>query len=188
MAGSGYRIPPSLVRRADGQTIQLTPLLYATLREIDGRRTPAEVAAAVSGSTGRTVSADNVRHFVDKQLRPLGLLVRTDGSEPRLKKKDPLLGLRLRCAITHPDRTRRLTDPFRFLFRPSMVVSVLACFAVVCWWVFFHKGLASAAYEAFERPELLILVFAVTILSAGFHEFGHAAAARYGGATPGVIG
>ena len=38
MKGSGYKIPPSLVRRADGQTIQLTPLLYATLREIDGVR------------------------------------------------------------------------------------------------------------------------------------------------------
>ena len=53
MAGSGYRVPPSLVRRADGQTIQLTPLLYATLHEIDGRRSPAEVAAAVSESTTR---------------------------------------------------------------------------------------------------------------------------------------
>lgn len=31
--GSGYREPPALVRRADGQTIQLTPLLYAVLAE-----------------------------------------------------------------------------------------------------------------------------------------------------------
>ena len=29
MVGSGYRNPPSLVRRSDGQTLQLTPLLYA---------------------------------------------------------------------------------------------------------------------------------------------------------------
>ena len=28
-AASGHRRPPSLVRRGDGQTIQLTPLLYA---------------------------------------------------------------------------------------------------------------------------------------------------------------
>src|SRR4051795_6166368 len=81
MAGSGYRVPPSLVRRTDGQTIQLTPLLYATLREIDGRRSLTEVAAAVSESTGRTVSADNVGQFVDAQLRPLGLLVGADGTE-----------------------------------------------------------------------------------------------------------
>ena len=65
---------------------------------------------------------------------------------------------------------------------------ILAAFAVVCWWVSFRKGLAAAAYDAFDRPGLLILVFAVTVISAGFHEFGHAAAARYGGATPGVMG
>jgi putative peptide zinc metalloprotease protein len=188
MSGSGYKVPPSLVRRADGQTVQLTPLLYATLGEIDGRRTPEEVATAVSESTGRTVTGDNIRHLVDKQLRPLGLLVGPDGSQPKTKLRNPLLGLRFRYAVTESDRTRRLTDPFRFLFRPWMVIPILAAFAVVCWWVFFRKGLASAAYDAFERPGLLILVFVVTILSAGFHEFGHAAAARYGGATPGVMG
>ncbi|KMO80137.1 hypothetical protein [Mycolicibacterium chubuense] len=188
MAGSGYKVPPSLVRRADGQTIQLTPLLYAILREIDGARTADGVAAAVSEATERTVTDDNIRHLVDKQLRPLGLLVLPDGSQPATKKRNPLLGLRFRYAVTEPDRTRRLTDPFRFLFRPWMVVPLLAVFAVVCWWVFFRKGLAHAAYDAFERPGLLILVFVVTILSAGFHEFGHAAAARYGGATPGAMG
>lgn len=188
MTGSGYKVPPSLVRRADGPTVQLTPLLYATLREIEGDRTAAEVAAAVSASTGRTVTEDNIAHLVDKQLRPLGLLVAEDGSQPKTRMRNPLLGLRFRYAVTEPERTRRLTDPFRFLFRPWMVVPILAAFVAVCWWVFFRKGLAHAAYDAFERPGLLILVFAVTILSAGFHEFGHAAAARYGGATPGVMG
>src|SRR5947208_9767256 len=108
MAGSGYKVPPSLLRRADGQTIQLTPLLYATLREIDGDRTPAEVAVAVSEATGRTVNEDNISHLVDKQLRPLGLLVGRDGSQPKTKTRNPLLGLRLRYAITEPDRTRRV--------------------------------------------------------------------------------
>jgi putative peptide zinc metalloprotease protein len=54
--------------------------------------------------------------------------------------------------------------------------------------VLFQKGLAAATYQAFDRPGLLLLVFAVTVLSAGFHEFGHAAACRYGGATPGAMG
>ena len=188
MAGSGYRVPPSLVRRADGQTIQLTTLLYLTLEAVDDHRTADEVAAAVSASSGRSVSADNVRHLVDEQLRPLGLLTRPDGTQPEVKRSNPLLGLRFRYAITDPERTNRLTNPFALLFSPVVLVPMLAAFGLVCWWVFFEKGLASATYEAFNHPGLLLLVFAVTVLSAGFHEFGHAAAARYGGSTPGVMG
>jgi putative peptide zinc metalloprotease protein len=188
MRGSGYRVPPALVRRGDGQTLQLTPLLYAVLAAADGRRGYDEMADCVQGSTGKPVSADNVRQLVDEQLRPLGLLLRVDGSAPELKRSNPLLGLRAKVAVTDPVRTRRLTDPFRVLFHPLVWVPLMVAFAVICWWLLLDKGLASATYEAFERPGLLLLVFAVTVLSAGFHEFGHAAAARRGGAQPGVMG
>ncbi|QNN52290.1 hypothetical protein [Nocardioides mesophilus] len=188
MAGSGYRVPPSLVRRGDGQTLQLTTLLYLTLEAVDGRRSVEEVADAVSARFGKRVSADNVRSLVADQLQPLGLLARADGSQPEVKRSNPLLGLRFRYSVTDPERTRRLTDPFTVLFRPFVLVPLLAAFALVCWWVFFEKGLASATYQAFDHPGLLLLVFVVTVLSAGFHEFGHAAAARYGGSIPGVMG
>ena len=65
---------------------------------------------------------------------------------------------------------------------------MLIALVVVSWWVLFRKGLASATYEAFDKPGLLILVIVVTVFSAGFHEFGHAAGARRGGATPGAMG
>ena len=188
MTGSGYRVPPALVRRGDGQTLQLTSLLYAVLHAIDGHRDADQVAEATSASTGRHVTADNVRALVEAKLRPMGLLDRADGSQPELKRSNPLLALRFRFSVTDPEWTRRLTRPFTVLFSPLVAVPVLAAFAVVCWWVFFQKGLASATYQAFNHPGLLILVTVVTVLSAGFHEFGHAAAARRGGATPGVMG
>jgi putative peptide zinc metalloprotease protein len=188
MKGSGYRVPPALVRRGDGQTMQLTPLLYAVLDAVDGRRGYGEVAERVRETTDRPVSADNVRQLVDSQLRPLGLLLRADGSSPELKRSNPLLGLRAKVSVTDPERTRRITDPFRVLFHPLLWMPLMAAFAVISWWLLMDKGLASATYEAFERPGLLVLVFAVTVLSAGFHEFGHAAAARRGGAQPGVMG
>ena len=83
MAGSGYREPPSLARRADGQTIQLTGLLYLVLESVDGRRGYAEVAERVSERFGRTVSEANVRTLVDGQLRPMGLLRGPTGRSPR---------------------------------------------------------------------------------------------------------
>jgi putative peptide zinc metalloprotease protein len=188
MQGSGYRVPPALVRRGDGQTIQLTSLLYLTLEAVDGRRSVDEVAQEVTGRYGKPVSPANVSSLVEEQLRPLGLLTRADGSQPEVRRSNPLLGLRFRFAVTDPERTRRLTAPFMFLFRPFLVVPLMVAFGAICWWVFFEKGLAAATYQAFQNPGLLMLVLAVTVLSAGFHEFGHAAAARYGGATPGVMG
>ncbi|MFE4543879.1 hypothetical protein [Arthrobacter sp. NPDC056727] len=186
--GSGYREAPSLVRRADGQTIQLTRLLYQVLDAIDGVRNIGEVAEAASARSGRLISGDNVRTLIAGQLLPLGLLQRADGSQPEVRKSDPLLGMRLRYTVTDPERTRKLTAPFSVLFNPLIVAAVTAAFLASCWWVLLVKGLASATHDAFANPWLLVLIFAVTVLSAGFHEFGHAAAARRGGATPGAMG
>jgi len=187
MEGSGYRIPPALARRADGQTVQLTPLLYATLAALDGRRSYDEVAAEVSSVTGRQVTAQNVVALVEK-LSPLGLVALGDGAQLELPRSNPLLGLRLKVAVSDPERTNRITAPFAALFHWLLAVPVLAAFCWITWWVLVDEGLAAATHDAFARPGLLLAVLAATVLSAGFHEFGHAAAARRGGATPGVMG
>jgi putative peptide zinc metalloprotease protein len=186
--GSGYRRPPALARRRDGQVVQLTPLLHQVLHAVDGQRTVAEVADAVSASSGRLVRPDDVRQLINASLRPLGLLRRADGSEPELRRSDPLLALRFRRVVTDPMVTRRLTAPFAVLFSPFVVVPVVLAFGAVAVWVLFSQGLAAATAQAFGNPALFLAVVGVTVLSAGFHEFGHAAAARYGGSTPGAMG
>ena len=185
--GSGYREPPALVRRADGQTIQLTPLLYLVLAAADGRRTHQQIADLVGPDVGRQVTAENVQTLCDR-LRTLGALKLADGSEPELRRSNPLLALRFRYVVSDPDVTSRLTAPFARLFAPVVVALVCAAFVAVCVWVLLEKGLASATHQAFDQPVLLLGVFALTVVSAGFHEFGHAAAARYGGARPGAMG
>src|SRR5690242_14999286 len=126
MPGSGYREPPALARRSDGQTIQLTPLLYAVLSALDGERDAAQVAAVVSEATGRAVNADNVAQLIGK-LRELGLAAKADGSQPELQRANPLLGLRMKVAVTDEERTRRLIAPFAVLFHPvAMVPLVIA--------------------------------------------------------------
>ena len=188
MKGSGYRQPPALARRSDGQTMQLTPLVYLVLEAIDGTSSYAEIAATVSAQFGRTVSPENVVSLVEDQLRPAGLVRMADGSQPEVHKSNPLLALRFKYAVTDRERTRRLTAPFTPLFNPVVVTVVLALLVFISWWVLLHKGLASATNEAFAKPGLLLLVVVVTVLSAGFHEFGHAAAARRAGADPGAMG
>jgi putative peptide zinc metalloprotease protein len=68
-----------------------------------------------------------------------------------------------------------------------VVVALGALVAFDTWLV--HTGqLDSAFADVLIHPVLLLLILALTLLSTLFHECGHAAACRYGGARPGVIG
>ena len=183
--GSGYKEGAALVRRDDGQMVHLGPLMYALLEEADGRRDNADLAVAMSERLGRGLDEQHVVRLAEK-LADQGLLAGTEHKAP--PKRNPLLALRWKVLVTNPGITRRLTAPFTFLFRPWLMVPVLAGFLVVCWFVLFHKGVASATAQAFSSPALLLLVFGLAVASAGFHELGHAAACRYGGATPAGMG
>ena len=188
MRGSGYRTAPALVRRQDGQTITLTPLLYRTLEALAGERTWAEVAEEVSSAVDRELAVEDVQFLVDEKLRPLGLLTALDGVQPETRKNNPLLALKLKVVITDEQLTRRITAPFARLFAPGVAVPLLAAFAAISWWVFVEKGLASALHQALFQPGMILALWAMIVASAAFHEFGHAAACRYGGATPGAMG
>ena len=183
--GCGYRDGAALVRRADGQMVQLGPFMYALLESVDGRRGVPELARALSETVGRRVQAAHVRRIIEK-LAQQGLLAGTEDNAP--PRRNPLLALRWKVLVTNPAITRLLTKPFIGLFNPWVMWPVLAAFAGVFWFVLFHKGVASATAQAFHDPGLLLLVFALAVVSAGFHELGHAAACRYGGATPGGMG
>src|SRR5579862_2640179 len=183
--GSGYKEGAALVRRGDGQMVHLGPLMYALLESVDGHRDSEELASAASQRLGRGLGTEHVERIA-KKLAEQGLLAGFEDRAP--PKRNPLLALRWKVLVTNPEITRRLTAPFTFLFRPWVMWPVLACFVGVFWFVLFHKGVASATAEAFHDPGLLLLVFVLAVASAGFHELGHAAACRYGGATPGGMG
>jgi putative peptide zinc metalloprotease protein len=183
--GSGYKDAPMLVRRADGQVVQLGPLMYGLLEEIDGTRDREALAAAMSERVGRRLDGEHVVRLAEK-LAGHGLLAGfEDEAPPRL---NPLLALRWKVLVSDPDITRRITAPFQALFRPWLMIPVLLGFAAVFWFVLIHKGVASATAQAFDKPELLLLVLGLTIVSGAVHEIGHAAACRYGGGRPGGMG
>ena len=96
--GSGYAQPPSLVRRADGQVIQMSPLLYRVACRIDGSRDPAAIAGLVSEDLGRSLTADQVRYLITAKLLPLGV-VAAEGVPAAAPKANPLLALRARGTL-----------------------------------------------------------------------------------------
>jgi putative peptide zinc metalloprotease protein len=185
LPASGYKEGVCLVRRADGQMVQLGQLMFAALASADGRASDVEVARRMSERLGRRVGEAHVRRLAEK-LAAQGLLAGAEDQAP--PKRNPLLALRWKVLVSNPVATRRLTAPFAFLFHPWIVWPVLTAFVGVCWFVLVDKGIASATAQAFEQPELLLLVFALAVGSAGFHELGHAAACRSAGGTPGGIG
>ncbi|MCW2925091.1 MAG: hypothetical protein JWM98_2495 [Thermoleophilia bacterium] len=183
--GSGYEDGANLVRRADGQMVQLGPLMYALLEEVDGERDTEQLASAMCERLGRACD-EQVVVAIARKLAQQGLLAGSEANAP--ERANPLLALRWKVVVSDPAVTRRLTAPFTTLFRPWILLPVLAGFLAVCWFVLVEKGVASAAAEAFDRPELILLLFALGVGSAGFHELGHATACRYGGGTPGAMG
>src|SRR5947208_2892783 len=186
--GSGFKEPPSLARRGDGQVIQLTPLLYSVAQKADGRHTLDDIAGEVGQEIGRTVTADNVRTLVDAKLRPLGLVTGPDGSQPDVEKLDPLLALKFRYAVIPERVSRVLGSMFRPLFFPPLILAFLAAVVVTDYWVFFQHGVAQATRQALYEPAIFIIMFGALVLSAAFHEIGHATGCRYGGADPGRMG
>jgi putative peptide zinc metalloprotease protein len=185
---SGFKEPPYIARRADGQVVQLPYLLYAVAEQVDGRRGYEEIAQRASKALGRGVSAENVQFLVDKKLRPLGVLAQADGSSPQPPKVDPLLALKFRAALVPKGVTRALTTIFNPFFYPPVIAAVLAALLAFDVWFFFVHGAAQSARELIYNPILLLMVLGLVVIATALHEIGHATACRYGGAEPGVMG
>jgi putative peptide zinc metalloprotease protein len=185
---SGYQEPPSIARRADGQIIQLPALLYLVAESIDGRRTYEEIAARVTEASGRGVGAGDVKFLVEEKLAPLGIVAGPDGQAAAAQKADPFLALRFKVGLVPESVVRSVTTLFYPLFFPPVIVAAVAALVAFDIWMFFFHGIAQAARTLVYNPLLLFMVLGLVVVATALHEIGHATAARYGGAKPGVMG
>src|SRR3954462_9550156 len=140
---SGFKDPPYIVRRGDGQVIQLPKLLYQLAEQVDGARGYDEIGEALSHAIGRGVPGDMVKMLADEQLRPLGVLAAADGSGPQVEKVDPLLALKFKTAVVPEGFTRALTTIFKPLFLPPLVLAVVAGLVALDGWLLFAHGIAA---------------------------------------------
>ena len=67
-------------------------------------------------------------------------------------------------------------------------MAVIVSVAALDFWIFTMHGLVAAFRQVLNDPVDLLLVAGLSVASALFHECGHAAGCRYGGARPGRIG
>src|ERR1700758_3491353 len=116
---SGFAEPRSLVRRADGQVIQLSRLLYMVSSLMDGTRGPDDIANAASAELGRTLTGEQVRDLITAKLAPLGIVA--GQGAPVLPTASPLLALRARVTLL-PERAACAAGTFlRPLFRLPVI-------------------------------------------------------------------
>jgi putative peptide zinc metalloprotease protein len=182
--GSGYVEPTFLVRRQDGQVLQLSALLYLTLEHLDGRPLP-EVAAAVSQQIARELTVEGVAFLVETKLVPLGLV----GHEPPpVDRNAAVLTLAGRRTLLPASIVNPVARALRPLFWQVAVVLVIEAVAAGDYWMFGRHDVSGSIRSVLVQPEQLLLVLALMVASMFFHELGHAAGASYGGARPGVVG
>lgn len=183
--GSGTADEAYLVRRPDGRMVQLSRLLYLVTGELDGHRTSAEVATAVSSRIGRRLAPADVEVLVARKLLPLGLVEDPDGQPPR---RPHLLGLAARRRVIPSRVVRSTTSVLQHLFHAPVVAGVVTALVAADVWIVASGHVADSLAQVVGRADHLLLAIVLTVLAGGFHELGHAAASRHGGAEPGEIG
>ena len=215
MKDSGFEDPPYLVRRADGQVVQLPELLYVVLDSLGPRRGYDDVASSVADRFGAQLDPEDARFLVDEKLKPLGLVTKggrfrrhqrpqaaaahppaAGDAEPgdaakgaeNGKPGDDLLALTWKARVVPEGAVRAITTIFRPLFHPVAVVPIVAAFLALMGWFFFSHGVSQPLRAVIYKPSLIVMVFAGVVVATAFHEIGHATAVRYGGANPGVLG
>jgi putative peptide zinc metalloprotease protein len=183
MKETAFVDPAWLLEREGVGYVQITELLYRIAEHCTGECTLEEIAQKASVATGRTISAGNVRHLVTKQLIPNGLVLTADGTVvggDRLHTRSPL-AVNMKMAMISP----RIIDPISrvltILYWPPVLIGVLALAAVAQAWMYLVHGVGGGVHHALYTPGLILVIVGALVLSAGFHEFGHAAALRYGG-------
>jgi putative peptide zinc metalloprotease protein len=201
--GTGFAEPRYLIRRGDGQVIQVSRLLYlvtVTIAKAATETTEAGngavgaelIAVQVSAESGQQLTADNVRYLVGNKLAPLGVVnvgpdVPAEGMA-RVPRVNLLLGLKLRGVLLRPRMVSAIGRILAWLHFPVLVAVILAGFAAFEGWLFGVHGAIGPLLGVLADPVLFLAVAGLTLASLLFHEFGHASACRYGGARPGVIG
>ncbi|MFD0899663.1 zinc metalloprotease [Actinomadura sediminis] len=195
---SGYREPPQLVSLPNRQLVRLPPLLFHVVKALHEHRHLAgttdvetaldRVAEAVSREAGARLTGEQIVYLVDRKLAPLGVTTFSDGTAPPIVKANPFLALKFKVAVIPESVSSLLGGMFAWLLSPFAVIPVIAALILSEVWVFTSQSVVDALRDSILNPVGILVVMGLGVLSVAFHEVGHAAACRYGGVKPGVMG
>lgn len=188
---SSSRQPKFVVRMGDDKSYVLPEKLKNLLLLFDGTRTLQEVARAFSASEGVEVSGEQVRekafglfktyHLIE-EVSPKG---QAQAGAPPEKRKDSF-ELVFRLPVITAQRARPVTERLMWLFHPAAVVPAVLLI-LLTQFVFLGRFFTPLFEVPLGATDLLIY-YVLVVVTAAFHEFGHAAACRRYGCEHGAIG
>jgi putative peptide zinc metalloprotease protein len=181
MQESAFVDPPWLIEREGAGYIQVTRLLYQVAEACDGQHTLEEIASEVSQQAGRKVSADNVRQLIVRQLVPRGLIAIPGLELPSADGARSPLALNMRMRMVSPEAISPVTSVLKVLYWPPVLLLVLLVAAAAEGWIYLVHGVGGSVHDALYAPGLMVVVIGVIVVSAAFHELGHATALDYAG-------
>jgi putative peptide zinc metalloprotease protein len=182
------------------------PVEVGVLRQFDGNRSAADVAAALT-ETGLRVSVGAVEGFANK-LKTMGLLERTVGERSvlqmerlRAQRRQRLGGggvfqgdiFRLRWSMGDPDHFMNRTIPYlRWMFTRQFLAASVALFAVYLLvialkWSDFTTAFGDLYHFRYSAWEFFVLWTTATVIIV-FHELGHAYTCKFFGGEVHEIG
>lgn len=205
-----------LVRRGDGQVIQVGPTVAAILHLVaDGEPTTGlslvQLAERLPGSE-EGVTVDVLDAFLARQLVPMGLVEVVEGASPRAPRPGraassaspassasgtavprpltaaPVLALTLRGTLLPAVLVRRLAALLSPLFAAPLVVAALVALIGADAWLLATADPAAAYARTVLTPLDLLWLYLGYTACAVVHELGHAAACHRSGARPGRVG
>jgi putative peptide zinc metalloprotease protein len=187
MPATGYQERQWLVQHGD-RFLQLSELPYRVLDLADGRRTIGEIATELTLMTEWAVEAGDVGRMVEK-LRAQGLMAGGDSSTGggHASERSPLQ-MSMHMKLLPQRALERVTDIFKHLYAPWLLIVIGAVIAVAHWWLYVDLGVTRGVESMLYKPGGLLAIVALGIAAGLFHEIGHASALKYGGGHPRAIG
>jgi putative peptide zinc metalloprotease protein len=87
----------------------------------------------------------------------------------------------MRFGVVGSRHIEPVTRFLQYFYWPPLVVVILIAAAIEHVWLYIGHGAGASVQSALAAPEALLMALGIFILSACFHELGHAAALRYAG-------
>lgn len=189
--GMGYKVPFYLIRTPQGKFIQVTQLLFDTVKALQEKRSLAKAATVLSKKTGKHVDTKAVRFLIDNKLAPLGIIRQKSSKNPPVigeSTPDLMLSLRGKVILFSEIWASRIATFFLPLFWPPVMIAIVLSALYIDVRLLSLNTIPEIAEQTASQPFFLFIILAIIILSTLFHEFGHAAGCKYGGGRPGKIG